>query len=141
MASRGLTGQSPAFQRLWAYLLERFPPVAYSLLVAFFYGSALLVVSRPFRQEPSFEWQAPLSCCSCSFTCASSTNTRRHEDLKAHPDRLLSRGIVTLDVAQSRLVSIALQALLAALGTVHLGPAGLLWFTLLMLAEFLLARG
>jgi len=144
MASHALTRQSPALKRLWAYLLERFPPVAYSLLVAFFYGSALLVASRLSGQDAVFRWQAPVVMLLLFFHLRIFDEHKdAKEDLDAYPDRLLSQGIVSLSfLRRTAVIAIGLQAgLSASLGqAAFLAWAACFAFTLLMLAEFFVGK-
>ena len=140
MPGTALSADSAAISRLWGYLKERFPPVAYSLLVAFFYGSATLVVAALNQAEPVFRWQAPVVMLLLFFHLrVFDEHKDAEDDLGAHPDRLLSRGVVTLGFLRKCAgVAILAQAGLAA----SLGQEALIaWaaafvFTLLMLAEF-----
>ena len=135
-----LTAQAKPWRRLWAYLLERFPPAPYTLLVALFYGSAVLVCSRLSGIEPVFHWQAPVVILLLFFHLRVFDEQKDFaEDQQAHPDRLLSQGIVTLPfLTKSAIVAILVQAGLAAsLGTqALLAWACCLLFTLTMRFEF-----
>ena len=125
---------------LWSYLLERFPPGPYTLLVGLFYGSAVLVCSGLVGAEASFQWQAPVVMLLLFFHLRVFDEQKDFDvDQYAHPERLLSQGIITLSfLTRAGIVAIGVQGVLAA----SLGRnAFLAWlacflFTLLMRAEF-----
>ena len=125
---------------LWSYLLERFPPGPYSLLVGLFYGSAMLVCSSLAGAEPHFQWQAPVVMLLLFFHLRVFDEQKDFEvDQHAHPNRLLSQGIITLPfLTRAGLVAIGIQgALAASLGEQALiAWAVCLGFTLLMRSEF-----
>jgi hypothetical protein len=137
-----LTPTSPIHRRLWAYLQERFPPVAYTLLVALFFGSAVLVarawdVSSP---VPPLSWLGGVVVWLAFLHLRLMDESKDFEqDVATHPERVLSRGIVTLPLLKRLLIIVLVaEAVLAAL----LGPTALLWwgaalaYSLAMWAEF-----
>lgn len=125
---------------LWSYLLERFPPGPYSLLVVLFYGSAVLVSSALVGAEPIFRWQPPVVMLLLFFHLRVFDEQKDFDvDQNAHPDRLLSQGIITLSfLTRAGIGAIVIQgALSASLGT----EAFIAWiacfsFTLMMRIEF-----
>lgn len=140
MQATSLTAESPAIQRLWAYLLERFPPVAYTLLVVLFYGSAMLVASALQGAEAKWAWQPPIVILLVFFHLrVFDEHKDAEEDMEAHPERILSRGIVDLlFLRKAALIAILLQAGLSA----SLGGHAFAWwaacfgFSVLMFVEF-----
>jgi len=114
--------------------------VVYSLLVVLFYGSAGLVAAGLVAAEPVFIWQAPLVILLVFFHLrVFDEHKDAEEDMKAHPDRLLSRGVIGLPfLRNAALVAIAAEAGLAAsISTSALIAWGVcLAFTLLMAVEF-----
>lgn len=129
--------------KLWAYLLERFPPIATLL-----YGGALFCVAWGLAGRlpgASKGWWLDALVGSLVFFLAllhvrlMDEHKDYDKDCEAHPDRLLSRGVVTLRMLKGLLaVVLVVEAGLAAL----LGlPALVAWlvlfaFTLAMLVEF-----
>jgi 4-hydroxybenzoate polyprenyltransferase len=140
MSTAALTADSPTLPRFWAYLLERFPPVAYSLLVSLFYGSAVLVSAALLGAEAQLTWQGPIVILLVFFHLrVFDEHKDAKEDQEAHPERLLSRGIIDLGfLKKAAVVAILAEAGLAfSLST----RAGVAWgacfvFSLLMAAEF-----
>jgi 4-hydroxybenzoate polyprenyltransferase len=140
MSPTALKPDSPALYRFWAYLLERFPPVVYSILVALFYGSAVLVSAALVGEEAHFTWQAPVVILLVFFHLrVFDEHKDAKEDQEAHPDRLLSRGIIRLGFLKKA----AVVAILAEAGLAFsLSPrAGIAWFgcfffSVLMATEF-----
>ncbi len=129
--------------KLWAYLLERFPPVPTLL-----YGGALFCVAWGLggRLEGAGGggWLQALLGTLVFFTCLlhvrlMDEHKDYERDCEAYPDRLLSRGVVTLRMLKGLLavVLLAEAALAAALGLQALIVwVALLAFTLAMLVEF-----
>jgi 4-hydroxybenzoate polyprenyltransferase len=138
--SDALSAESPVAYRLWAYFLERFPPGVYSLLVALFYGSAMLIAAALVGAEPVFVWQAPVVILLVFFHLrVFDEHKDAQEDMQSHPDRLLSRGVIGLPfLRNAAIVAILTEGALAA----SISPAALAaWgacfgFTLLMAVEF-----
>jgi 4-hydroxybenzoate polyprenyltransferase len=129
--------------KLWAYLLERFPPVP-----TLVYGGALFCVAWGLAGRlpgaRTAEWSDVIVGSLVFFLALLHVRLmdehKDHEDDRiAHPQRLLSRGVVTLTQLKGLLavVLVAEVGLAATLGI----PALLVWiglfaFTLLMLVEF-----
>ena len=137
-----LQPSDPLSRRLAGYLSERFPPAAYTLLVAVFYGSAAAAACA-LAGAPRPSAPRALAGAVMWLVFFHLRVFDEHKDAAldrvAHPERLLSRGVVTLALLRRvAAVALALELALAA----WLGPAALLaWaaaagFTLLMLAEF-----
>ena len=149
MSSGELEADSPFARRFAAYLAERFPLVRHGVLI-FAYSSSNQFLARALT-EPG----APMRWDRTSLLGALTLllfffhlrvfdeHKDAEEDRRNHPDRLLSRGVISL--AELR----ALGAV-AVLGEIALsiaaGPTALLaWlaaflFSLLMLAEFFVGR-
>ena len=128
-------------KHLWAYLQERFPPIAYGVLVALFFGSAVLVANA-LAGDPRVGGH-PAGAFVVFLVFFHLRVFDEHKDfdgdLKAYPDRVLSRGLITL----KDLKILGALALLAELGlSAWIGPRALIaWaltlvFTLLMAKEF-----
>ena len=136
-----LQAESPLFQRLAAYLVERFPPVAYTLLTVLFFGSAMWV-AQAFGGGAIREggwWGAVIVWLVFLHLRIFDEHKDAEQDRTAHPERLLSRGVVTLPLLRI----VALLAIVIQLGlSVYLGIEvlvvwGATWvFTLLMAVEF-----
>ncbi len=128
---------------LWAYLMERFPPAATLLYAAaLFYASwgfaGTLEGASPGRILPSLAG-AGVFFLALLHVRLMDEHKDYEDDLVAYPQRLLSRGVVTLQQLRSFLwVVLALEAALAAmLGMVALATwALLLGFTVAMFVEF-----
>lgn len=147
--SAPLTPSSPFHRRLRAYLAERFPLLAYGVLIVSYYSSnrfLALALTRP--GEPMY--YAPSSLLGAATLLLFFFHLRvfdEHkdyaEDVVHHPERVLSRGLVTL--GQLRRLGIAAIVLEAALSAAA-GPAAFAaWlaafaFSLLMLKEFFVAH-
>ncbi len=147
-----LTATSRLHRRLGGYLAERFPPVVYTVLVALFFGSALLF-ARALDPYGGGSYRAPMQpivCLGAAVVWLAFLHLRlmdEHKDFEpdreAYPDRLLSRGVVTLPLLGRVLVGVVLlEAILASL----LGGIALAWwgamflFTLAMRYEFGVGR-
>lgn len=145
-------GHGSLAARFWAYLQERFPPGTYALLVAVFYlAAAWLGQVRAGGGAGAEAGVVPLATGLRSlagalvvllafFTLRVFDEEKDSEqDRLAHPERVLSRGLVTLaQLRRAGLVAIVLQGLLAALlGWVPaLAWGGVLLFALAMKVEF-----
>jgi hypothetical protein len=134
-----LDGTLPLPMRLYGWLDERFPPVVYTVLVLLFYGSAVVVA----RASGGGGAAAPLAAVVVWLAFLHLRIFDEHKDfakdVAAYPQRLLSRGVVTLPLlARVGVVAIACEAALAAL----LGPrafvawAAALSFSVAMRFEF-----
>ena len=138
-----LTPDSSLGSRTWGYLQERFPPVPYTVLVGLFFGSAV-VVSRDLAGASLLpSWRALLGPAVVWLVFFHLRVFDEHkdyaQDVVAHPERVLSRGVVTLQLlARLGTVAVLLQAALSALIGV---PALVAWavtfaFTVAMRVEF-----
>jgi len=141
-----LTANAPLHRRLGGYLAERFPPVVYTVLVALFFGSALLIACAQ-APEGVAQPHAWLGAVVIWLAFLHLRLMDEHKDFAAdsvaYPDRLLSRGVVTLTLLGRLLVIVVMiEAALAWL----LGPIALAWwaamflFTLAMRFEFGVGR-
>lgn len=129
--------------RVWAYLLERFPPVPYTLLVVLFYGSAA-AVARALGAGGQTPWAGAAVVLLVFFHLRVFDEHKDAEaDAQAYPERLLTQGVVTLPLLSSLAAgAIFIEAALSA----WIGPRALVaWgvtfgFTLAMKAEFGIGR-
>jgi len=141
-----LTENDPLYRRLGGYLAERFPPVVYTVLVALFFGSALLF-SRALDPAGQVAAKAGLGAVVVWLAFLHLRLMDEHKDFEqdsaAYPDRLLSRGVVTLSLL-GRLLVLVVSAELVIAWT--LGPRALwCWlamflFTVAMRYEFGVGR-
>lgn len=126
-------------RHLPAYLKERFPVPAYSVLVALFFASAVAVAHNLGGGERTW-WGGALAVLLVFFHLRVFDEHKDHEsDAAAYPERVLSRGLITLrDLRWLGIGAIVAEGLLV-------GVAGLrgvaVWFatlvfTLLMFKEF-----
>jgi len=126
-----------------AYLNERFPPVAYTLLVALFFGSSVLVAHALGAGETT-HWAGGVVVLLVFFHLRVFDEHKDFEDdVQAYPDRVLSRGDVTLkDLRVLGALAIAAELAICA----WIGPRALIaWaatliFTVLMLKEFFVSE-
>ena len=133
---------APLPARVWAYLLERFPPVAYTVLVALFTTSAVVLVGRQTAVAPSFDvvWRAGAVVLLVFLHLRLMDEHKDYAaDAVAYPDRCLSRGVVTLPLLfRLGVVAVVLEAVLAVSLSIEAAVAWVvcLIFTLLMRFEF-----
>jgi hypothetical protein len=123
-----LNASSPLFRRLWAYLQERFPPVVYTVLVALFFCSAFLV-ARAWDTSVEMPAMAPVGAVVLwlAFLHLRLMDEAKDyvQDCQTHPDRVLSRGIVSLSLLGRFLVVVILaEAILSAM----LGSVAFYWW-------------
>ncbi len=140
------TSSDPLYRRMWAYLLERFPPIAYTVLVALFGGSAFALIER----TTGIDVDGSVALRACLVVLLAFFHLRimdEHKDAegdrRAYPDRLLTRGVVELPLlARAGIVAVALQALLSMSISVTALWAWLaaFAFTCLMKVEFGVGR-
>jgi len=136
------TTSDPLLKRLWGYLLERFPPVAYTVLVALFGGSAFALIDITSGEGVSLSVavRASLVVLLVFFHLRVMDEHKDQEgDRIAYPDRLLTRGVVTLPLlAKTAFVAVVAEALIAASISMYAVGfwAAALGFTLLMRVEF-----
>jgi 4-hydroxybenzoate polyprenyltransferase len=138
----GLQPNDALPKRIWGYLLERFPPVAYAVLVALFAGSAFSLSDSPL---PASTAAAAATVVLLVFFHLRVMDEFKDaaDDREAYPDRLLSRGVVSLPLlARMAGMAVAVQAVLAwsispAAFAAWLGCVG---FTVLMKVEFGVGR-
>jgi 4-hydroxybenzoate polyprenyltransferase len=122
-----------------AYLGERFPPIAYGILVALFFGSATLV-GNVVGEGTSVHWAGAAVVFLVFFHLRVFDEHKDYEsDVLAYPDRVLSRGDITLrDLKILGGLALVLEGVLSAwIGERALIAWGVtLVFTLLMAKEF-----
>jgi hypothetical protein len=136
-----LTADSPLHLRIAGYLGERFPPVVYTILVVLFFGSAVLNTAALTGAEITGRalLGAPVVWLVFFHLRVFDEHKDHVLDAVAHPERLLSRGVVTLPLL-ARLAGIAILA--EATLSVLIGPyavaawAAALVFSVLMRLEF-----
>ncbi len=129
--------------KLWAYLLERFPPGPTLLYAGALFCAPWALAGALPGAAPARWGQAVLGSLVfflCLLHVRLMDEHKDHDkDREAYPDRLLSRGVVTLKMLEGMLaVTLAVEVCLAfALGLQALAVwVGLLLFTLAMLVEF-----
>lgn len=137
-----LTANAPLHRRLAGYLAERFPPVVYTILVTLFFGSAMLLARAqdPGAAGHSTAWLGVVVVWLAFLHLRLMDEHKDFEsDKRAYPDRLLSRGVVSLTLLGRMLVGVVLlEAVLAW----QLGILAFQWwlvmflFTLAMRYEF-----
>ena len=127
---------------MWGYLLERFPPVAYTLLVVLFAGSAFALVGELAGASVplSVEVRAAVVVLLVFFHLRIMDEHKDEEgDRAAYPERLLTRGVVTLPLlARCGVIAVLLQGVIAAsISPTACAAWGVaLLFTVLMKVEF-----
>lgn len=130
------------FRRLWGYALERFPPLAYTVLVVLFAGSAFGLAAHlgDIRVSLETEIQAAVVVLLVFLHLRIMDEHKDADgDLVAYPQRLLSRGVVTLPLlAKVGYLAVVIEMVLAFTISLHAFYAWLacLVFTLLMKVEF-----
>ena len=85
---------------LWRYLQERFPVAPYALLVGLFYASGAMFAVRLGGGAPVF-WTAPVLLLVFFHLRVFDEHKDYAKDLVSHPERLLSRGVVTLGMLKA----------------------------------------
>ncbi len=140
-----LSAASSLPARVGGYLLERFPPAAYAVLVTVFTASALRVAGHLGAQAPApAAWlAAPVLFLVFLHLRVFDEHRDAARDLLAYPERLLSRGVVTLDLLRRMAFgAIALEAVLALAmgGRAFFGWLLVLAFTVAMRFEFGVGR-
>jgi 4-hydroxybenzoate polyprenyltransferase len=148
-----LTPQSPFAPRLWAYLQERFPPAAYGVLIVSYYScnqflaEALTAPEQLMRYSIGSLMGAVTMLCIFFHLRVFDEHKDYEEDCRHYPERVLSRGLITLkNLKVLGAIAIGLELLLAALVCPLSKPAALvsvlvaLGFSLLMLKEFFVPR-
>ena len=108
---------APLPARVWAYLLERFPPAAYTVLVGLFTTSAVMLVGRQTAVAPSFDVVLRAGAVVLLVFLHLRLMDEHKDyaaDAAAYPDRCLSRGVVTLPLLfRLGVVAVVLEAVLA----------------------------
>lgn len=133
---------APLPARVWAYLLERFPPAAYTVLVGLFTTSAVMLVGRQTAVAPSFDVVLRAGAVVLLVFLHLRLMDEHKDyaaDAAAYPDRCLSRGVVTLPLLfRLGVVAVVLEAVLAVSLSIEAAVAWVvcLIFTLLMRFEF-----
>jgi 4-hydroxybenzoate polyprenyltransferase len=133
--------------RLRAYLDERFPAARYALLIASYYSSnqflaqALTRPGEPVHYDGSSLRGAIVVFCVFLHLRIFDEHKDYQDDCRHFPDRVLQRGLVTLDdLRKLGVLAIGIEFALAAYqGRSALAAVGLVFvFTVLMLKEFFL---
>ncbi|NTV15462.1 MAG: UbiA family prenyltransferase [Desulfobulbaceae bacterium] len=143
--THALSSQSPFRQRLAAYLAERFPLINHGVLIVSYYSSnqflaqVLTHPQSPVRYSQSTTLGAATLFCLFFHLRVFDEHKDYAEDLVHYPERLLSRGLISLDqlkimggIAITAELTLALWRSPAATVAVLLALA----FSLLMLKEF-----
>lgn len=140
-----LSKDAPFPRRFLAYLNERFPPIGHIVLIISYYSSNQFLaqaITSP-GQPVHFSFWSTLGSLSvlCGFFYLRVFDEHKDykEDRVNHPDRLLSRGIITLrELKIAGGVAIAVQLGLSAIRgpAALLGSLAVLSFAFLMLKEF-----
>jgi 4-hydroxybenzoate polyprenyltransferase len=140
---------SPWSRRLWAYTEERFPLARHGVLIVSYYSSnqflakALTEPGAPMRWDRSSLLGALTLLLFFFHLRVFDEHKDAEDDRRNHPERLLSRGIVTLrELKIAGAVALGGELLLATLagGAALAGWALAFAFSLVMLAEFFAAR-
>jgi 4-hydroxybenzoate polyprenyltransferase len=148
-SAQDVTAHSPFVWRLWAYLQERFPLFSHGLLIVSYYSSnqflaqALDQPGNPVRYSRSSLLGAITVLCMFFHLRVFDEHKDYADDLVHYPQRILSRGIVTLhDLRILGGLAIAIELGLAAIrGRAALAAVGIaLAYSLLMLREFFVGR-
>ena len=107
--------QESVLKRVFLYCNERFPPAAYTILVCLFFWSAMIVYSLDAQR--SIAWLGGIGMWLVFFHLRIFDEFKDfYEDRWAYPDRILSKGIVTLSVlGRLGAIAIILEAILAFL--------------------------
>ena len=136
-----LSSNSPILFRVFAYLNERFPPLVYTVLVLLFWASSVAVTDSLSRTP--FSWDSALVMPVVWLVFLHLRLFDEHKDADidrmAYPERLLSRGVVTLHLLRNlALMCIFIECVLSyCLGlTVLIAWALTFTFTLAMRFEF-----
>ena len=136
-----LTADSPLHLRIAGYLGERFPPGPYTVLVVLFFGSAILnAAALTGTAIPLPALLGGLTVWLVFFHLRVFDEHKDHDlDVTAHPERLLSRGVVTLPLLArlaglAILIEVAVSVVIGPLAV--LGWAAALIFSVLMRVEF-----
>jgi 4-hydroxybenzoate polyprenyltransferase len=138
---------APLPLRLKSYLDERFPAVRYAILIASYYSSnqflaqTLTRPSEPVHYDGSSVRGAIIVFCIFLHLRVFDEHKDYDEDCRHFPDRVLQRGLVTLDhLKVLGVLAIGVEFALAAYqGPAALAAVGVVFvFTLLMLKEFFL---
>ena len=142
MKIEALTPKSALPKRVWGYLLQRFPPLAYTILVGLFAGSAFGLAERLGGGATGLatEVSAALVVLLVFLHLRIMDEHKDFDvDCEAYPERLLSRRVVTLPLLRNLgLVAVALELLLvlSISQSAVLAWLACLVFTLLMRVEF-----
>lgn len=144
-AGAALTVDSPLVRRLWAYSRERFPLLGHGVLIVA-YTSSNLFLAKVLESPDSpvrYDWRSVL--CAATLFCffvhlRVFDEHKDYEDDRCHyPDRLLSRGVVTLGhLRWLGGIAIGVELLLSALaGRAAIVGWGIAFaYSLLMYKEF-----
>ncbi len=134
------------YRRLWGYAVERFPPVAYTVLVVLFAGSAFAIAGHLGGVQIPLETEIRAAMVVLLVFLHLRIMDEHKDaagDLVAYPQRLLSRGVVTLPLlAKVGYLAVLLEMLLAFSISLNalMAWAACLVFTVLMKVEFGVGR-
>lgn len=123
---------------LFAYLRERFPIPPYALLVALFYAAGASFSTKLGGGQVLY-WAAPIVLFAFFHLRVFDEHKDYAKDLETHPERLLSRGVVTLRMLKiwGAVAILAQIGLAAAAGPDAVAAWGAMFvFTLAMRVEF-----
>lgn len=144
-----LTREAPFRRRFLAYLAERFPPLQYSVLIVAMYSSNQFlakVLTAP-DAPVAYGWNALLGAITllCVFFHLRVFDEHKdyEQDIRHYPERVLSRGLVTLaNLRVAGGIAIALELVCSWFAGIEAFVATLivLAFSLLMLWEFFLGE-
>lgn len=136
-----VTAEAPASARLWAYLEERFPPGAMAVFSAVTVLSAAAAAAaatgRAVGVDPGLALLAVGHLLTLLILRLLDEHKDHERDVTAYPDRVLSRGLVTLG-ALTRLGWVA--GVVALLASAALGPVPLVAHALVVVFALLMAK-
>ena len=140
-----LSAASPFPLRLWAYLQERFPPLGHGVLITSYYSSNQFlahVLTHP-GQQVAYSTRSLMGAAAvlCVFFHLRVFDEHKDfdEDRRHHPDRVLQRGLITLDHLKALgAAAIAVELLMGYLlgWPALVAVLAVIAFSCLMLKEF-----
>lgn len=147
--SSSLSKESSFAARLWAYQAERFPLLNHGILIVSYYSSNQFLAQilskpgEPVRYSPHSLMGA--ICIFCMFLHLRVFDEHKDyvEDCKHYPDRILSRGLITLThLKWIGAIAIGLELVLAGLRGMPalVAASAAIAFSLLMLKEFFVSE-
>lgn len=152
-SSAQLTPASPLFQRLRAYLNERFPLLGHGLLIVSYYSSNQFLAEVLTRPDEKLVYSIGSLLGAIALFClffhlrVFDEHKDFEADLQHYPHRVLQSGLISLrQLKILGAIAIGLELLLAAIWQPERQPAALvavlltLFFSWLMLNEFFVGR-